>query len=208
MDDAVSITIASYEARATEYIDRTDLLAYFPDHLFLLNRFATLLPGPDVLDVGFGSGRDMLHFNNCGLHVVGIELTQAFLDGLCSYTDICTCKMDMRNLAFRDYAFDGVWCCASFLHLPRSSAINTLQGFYRVLREKGVLGITLKEGEGEEWVTSASASLRNAPRFFTYYHRLEIRQLLTECQFNILSDEIAENHFDEHHDWIQLLCVK
>ncbi|MFN8453886.1 MAG: class I SAM-dependent methyltransferase [Anaerolineae bacterium] len=134
MNDPVTTTIASYEAKANEYIQNTDQLSYFPDLPAMLDKFIALLPGKKVLDVAFGSGRDTFYLSEHGLSVQGIELTQSFIDSLREKAKNPISKMDMRWLGFADNVFDGIWCCAAFLHIPRSQTIMTLNGFSRVLR--------------------------------------------------------------------------
>jgi len=47
--------------------------------------------------------------------------------------------MDMPAPCFRDQAFDGIFTCASFLHVPPELVPATLQGFARMLTPGGVL---------------------------------------------------------------------
>jgi ubiquinone/menaquinone biosynthesis C-methylase UbiE len=206
--DPILTTIASYEAKADEYIHKTDQLAYFPGLPAMLDRFISLLPGHKVLDVAFGAGRDTLYFIEQGLDVEGIELTQAFINALCLKADIPLYKMDMRRLGFTDDAFDGIWCCASFLHLPHTDALATLREFARVLRPAGILYLDLKEGDGEEWVIDSDGNVSNATRYYTYYGIDEICQLLTKADFEVLFTRRQEHIKPNEPFWINLICRK
>jgi len=69
-----------------------------------------------------------------------------------------------------DSTFDGIWACASLLHVPRAEIEDVLHRFARALKPQGVLLITLKEGCGE--------GLAEDGRFFAYYQLDEFAQIL------------------------------
>ena len=79
-------------------------------------------------------------------------------------------RLRVLHLAFDQIAwreeFDGVWACASLLHLPSLQLQTALSRLIGGLRRGGVLYVSLKEGhfEGireERWFTdSTSAGLR------------------------------------------------
>jgi len=208
MNDSISITVASYEAQADEYIRNTDQLAYFPGLPAMLDKFIYLLPGHKVLDVAFGAGRDTLYLIEQGLDVEGIELTQAFINALRQKTHIPLYKMDMRRLGFTDAAFHGIWCCAAFLHLPRIDALGTLKGFARVLQPAGTLYLDLKEGEGEKWVIDSDGNVSKVARYYTYYRIEEISQLLSKAGFEVLFTRRQEHIKPKEPYWINLICRK
>ncbi|HWS84369.1 MAG TPA: class I SAM-dependent methyltransferase [Ktedonobacteraceae bacterium] len=209
MKDVIQETIASYEIKAEEYIRNTDQLSYFPDLPAMLDMFLSMLPGRHILDIAFGSGRDTFYFIEHGLKVEGIELTQAFIDSLRKKIDIPLYKMDMRGLTFKDSSFDGIWCCSAFLHLPRTDALRTLKGFYRILRAKGILYIDLKEGNGEMWVQNNDGHVTEMPRFFTYYQLEEICALLLDAGFRI--EYTRKQRHPKHaykHSWLNIIALK
>lgn len=206
--DPISKTIASYEAKAGEYIKNTESLETFPGLQTMLDSFISLLPGRRILDVAFGSGRDTLYFSQKGLDVEGIELTQAFIDALQLKTSIPLYKMDMRQLKFEDNTFDGIWCCAAFLHIPRTDALTTLQGFARVLKLNGILHLDLKEGFGEKWVTAPDSNVSNAQRYFTYYHFDEICRLLKQAGFEVFATQKRDHIKPNKSFWLNLTCRK
>ena len=208
MSDPVATTIASYEAKSDEYIRNTDQLSYFPDLPDMLDKFISLLPGKRVLDVAFGSGRDTIYLSTHGISTEGIELTQAFIDSLHGKAITPLYKMDMRWLGFADSVFDGIWCCAAFLHVPRSQAIMTLSGFARALKSHGVLYFDLKEGSGDEW--KSEGNVNEARRFFTYYTLGEITQMLVDSNFEILFTRRQEHAKKNSNKplWLNLMCRK
>jgi len=208
MDDPVSVTIKSYQAKVQEYISKTNQLAFFPDLPSMLDRFISELSGPRILDVAFGSGRDTLYLIEHGLNVAGVELTEAFITELKKIVDIPAYRMDMRYLAFADDIFDGIWCCAAFLHLPRKDALPTLRGFARILKPQGILYLDLKEGIGEEWVNSKEGNVTSVARYFTYYSYEQIRGLLEVAGLDLIFSRRQENIKLNKPKWINLICRK
>jgi hypothetical protein len=63
-----------------------------------------------------------------------------------------------------EQAFDGIWACASLLHVPRSEMDDVFRRFTRALRPGGVWYLSFKEGEAEEvrggrWFTDFTEGL-------------------------------------------------
>ena len=90
-------------------------------------------------------------------------------------------KMDMRNLIFPESTFEGIWACASFLHVPKIDAEKTLFEFRRVLKPNGLLYLSVKTGESERLVKKEEY-LRGA-NFFAFYTKEELRGLIKSCKF-------------------------
>jgi len=115
--------------------DRSRFLAHVPD-------------GGAVLDAGCGSGRDALAFKLAGYAV------SAF-DGSARLAAIASANtgLAVRHLTFEamdwDAAFDGVWACATLLHLPAAELPASLGRIRAALRPGGVLYASFKQGETE-----------------------------------------------------------
>ncbi len=201
--DIVGLTIESYNANAAEYIRETGQLPFFPGEQVWLDKFIDLLPGPKVLDAAFGSGCHTLYMLDRGLAVEGIDLTEAFITALHNKVDIPLCKMDMRKLEFRDENFHGLWCNSAFPHLPRQDASSTLDGFARVLRAGGILFLDVQEGAGNEWTAKTKGNVTGTPRYYAYYSKADIIQLVSDAGFEIVSTDKEKNS-----PVLRLLCRK
>jgi ubiquinone/menaquinone biosynthesis C-methylase UbiE len=148
------------------------------------DRFLQMAPSvPHILDVGCGPGRDAAWFEAHGCRVVGVDLSRGMLTQAHPIVHGPLTQLDMRVLPFRDATFDGLWCNAALLHLPKRDAPRALEEFHRVLKSSGTLFISLQSGEGEVWEPSSYGY--NAPRFFARYALEEAAALLTECGFII-----------------------
>lgn len=65
-----------YSEHSSEYIASTIGIDMSPVYAL----FEPLLNGKRILDVGFGSGRDMLYFKSKGYEVFGIDTESAFVE--------------------------------------------------------------------------------------------------------------------------------
>lgn len=92
-------------------------------------------------------------------------------------------EMDMRHLGLPDGHFDGVWCCASLLHLPKTQAPIALTKMRRVLVPDGTLYLGVQEGEGEVW---ESAPYGSVERLFARYTSTEADTLLSNTGYTVI----------------------
>lgn len=106
-------------------------------------------------------------------------------------------KMDMRYMTYNENYFDAVWASASILHLPKSEAVKVISDIYKILKTKGSFYLGLKQGKGEEYKTnSGQGNLNGAKRFFSYYSKEEVENILLNSGFSLqgyLEDTNREN---------------
>jgi len=138
-------TIAYYEANATDYFEQTRDIDMSP----LYDRFLPLLPpGGHILDAGCGSGRDTKVFLERGFRVTAIEAS-APLAALASRFAGCRVRvMRFDELPF-EAEFDGIWACASLLHVPRRELPAILHRLAGALVLGGYLYVSFKRGDAQ-----------------------------------------------------------
>ncbi|MBC8444093.1 class I SAM-dependent methyltransferase [Candidatus Woesearchaeota archaeon] len=198
--DPIKKTIESYNKFAKNYVEYTfDTILQYQ-----LTQFISFLKGKKILDVGAGSGRDAQYLKEEGLKVTGIELSPEVIKEAKRKTRLSFKEMDMRKLDFKDTGFDGVWCCASFIHLPKKDAEKALKEFHRVLTENGVLYLGLKEGEKEGF--ESSHKLNNSDVYVSHYVQEEIEEKLRDCDFEIITTYIEKDA--EGISWINTFARK
>ena len=197
--DQISQAIETYNKYAKAYI------AYTKNRLlqFELNDFIAHIPkGAKILDVGCGSCRDIDYFKEEGIEVTGIDTSEEIIAQAQKEGHEIK-KMDARKLTFKKETFDAIWCMATLADIPKEDNKKVIEQFHKVLKEKGILFIATKEGQGEK--IEQKAQYENAPRFYAYYTKQEAEELLTKNKFTILKSTIVK---DERNKWVEILAQK
>ena len=132
--------------------------------------------GRCVVDVGSGPGGDGLHFANAGLRPWCVDISPGMVER-CRAQGLDAVELDFRHLGRLGRRFAGAWMSFSLLHVPKAQAGMVLEQVHRVLERGGVLAVLLFEGAGEG-VRDADFDRFGVARYFAYYHKLELEQLL------------------------------
>ncbi|MFN0072389.1 MAG: class I SAM-dependent methyltransferase [Chloroflexota bacterium] len=153
-----------------------------PDELTSLARSIVVHAGigSRIIDVGCGIGRDMAWFEQRGLAVTGVDLSEGMLGFARGMVQGSLAAMDMQQLGLASDVFDGAWCCASLLHLPKDSAPLALGEIRRVLKRGAMLVLSVQEGAGESWEASYGT---NSERYFARYQAGEVVDMLIRTGF-------------------------
>ena len=166
-ENAVDTTIQYYEEHAEEFT-RNTLNA---DMASIRSRFLTYIStGCRILDFGCGTGRDSKAFLDLGYDVTAIDGSEA----LCRIARSLT-GLPVRCLDFRDYTpeegevYEGIWACASLLHLQKNELLRVMKVLSQALIPGGAFYVSFKYGtfEGE----------RNG-RHFTDFTMEEFREFI------------------------------
>ena len=118
---------------------------------------ACLSAGALVLDFGCGSGRDTKAFLEQGYQVEAIDGSAELCARSSEYTGIPVKQMLFSELDACD-RYDGIWACASVLHLPKAELADVVKKLGTALKAGGTLYASFKYGDYE--------GMRNG-RFFT-----------------------------------------
>ena len=116
-----------------------------------------LSPGARILDFGCGSGRDSRYFLSKGFEVEACDGSQEMVRIASESTGIEVRKMLFEELAEVD-RYDGIFACASILHVPYAQLGDILAKTARALKDNGILYASFKFGTFE--------GMRNG-RYFT-----------------------------------------
>lgn len=193
-------TSATYDQIAADYAARwasAELLA------LARSRFAArLVPGACVLDVGCGPAWDTLRLRAMGLHVSGLDRSRGMLAQARQRGDLPLMLGDMRRLPVRNGALDGIWACASFLHIPKRTGLDVLREFRRALRPGGAVYIGVKRGTSERWVEHTGG----LQRFFAFYQENEFDTLLASAGFAVCESWIGDDTLGRE-PWINRLAL-
>jgi len=117
----------------------------------LRERFLAFLPKPArILDAGCGSGRDALAFLRSGNLVEAFDASANMAKLASNYTGL---KVACCSFAEAEYSFkfDGIWACASLLHVRRAEIVTVLLHLQGLLVDGGYLYSSFKKGECETY---------------------------------------------------------
>ena len=173
-------TISYYEEHAEEFC-RSTLGA---DMTFCREQFLKYLnPQAHILDAGCGSGRDSKAFAELGYHVTAMDASHkicAEAEKVLGQKVLCQSfeELDMVNM------FDGVWACASLLHVQKEKIPDVLYRLKRALKENGVLYASFKYGEGE---------VVRRGRYFCNFNEGMLEKLMQDAGFEILELFVTED---------------
>lgn len=176
-----------------------------------MEEFEKLLPkGAKLLDAGCGSGRDANDFQTGGFDVTGLDLATELIEHAKQTYSHCKFLLgDIRSLPFKENDFDGVWSNASLLHFETLEDVKkSLQEFYRVLKEKGIVFVGVKLQTGDKKTGLEEDARFTEPRFFQYFTEKEIHELLYEAGFTILASVIEQSKSRANVKWIQVIARK
>jgi len=134
-----------YEDNAQAFFDETIGVDMAP----LYERFLAGVPaGGQVLDAGCGSGRDVLAFLRAGYVVEAFDASPTLAALAETHLGQPVAVLRFEDITWRA-RFDGIWACASLLHVPMAELPGVLQRMAAALKPGGVLYASFKYGTGE-----------------------------------------------------------
>lgn len=112
----------------------------------LRNMFASYLPAEArVIDLGCGSGRDVMAFCDMGHDACGLDAAKDLVEIAKERLDIKVVLGDMSTWKAGE-PYDGIWCCASLIHLDDKEKERFFDNLKHNLKPGGVIYISVKEG--------------------------------------------------------------
>ena len=155
-----------YDFNAKEYINNTincDMSIHY-------EKFIKYLPKRGkILDVGFGSGRDLIYFKSLEYEVEGIDISIEFIKNMKSQGFVVS-LMSVIEMNFKN-KYDGIWACASLLHIKREQLEEVFIKCINALKENGVLYCLFKYVDME---------VEKDNRYFNYINEEVIKNIIDE----------------------------
>ena len=160
-------TLNYYNANAQDFVKGTVGVDF---HITQDRFLAQLVAGACILDFGCGSGRDTKYFLERGYAVEATDGSKELCKLASEHTGISVKKMLFDEL-YAVAKYDGIWACASILHLGWADLVVVMRKMVRAVKGEGVIYTSFKYGHftGE----------RNG-RFFTDLDEEGLARLLKE----------------------------
>ncbi len=135
------------------------------------NSFLSMLEqGAFILDFGCGSGRDSRYFLQKGFQVEACDGSEEMVKTAMKITGIPVKKMLFSELD-EEGKYDGIFACASILHVPSKELPDIISRMRRAVKKGGVLYVSFKYGTFE--------GIRNG-RYFTDQTEDSLKTILDE----------------------------
>ena len=193
--EVVDKTLEYYQKNADLFVEGTVSVDMHDAQMRFLRM---LLPHAYILDFGCGSGRDAKAFLDQGYQVDAVDGSPE----LCCMASELIGK-PVKQILFDDLSvsnqYDGIWACASILHLPRRDLVGVLQKISNALKTDGVLYTSFKYGSYE--------GMRDG-RYFTDFTEESLGNLMDEVPSLLIVDTwITDDVRPEREErWINTLA--
>lgn len=191
-------SIDYYNRYAVPYFEETAEL----DMEDIIRPFIELLPeNAEVLDLGCGSGRDTVTLSENGFYVTAMDGSEEMCRLAEVHTDQDVLCMTYEEMDF-DEVFDGIWACASLVHLTEDEMKRVLKKLVCALQKGGVLYFSVHKGERDGMYNG---------RYFRDYTKREILALLEQFEelelLNIWTTQDVRSGKSEGQ-WLNVLVRK
>jgi SAM-dependent methyltransferase len=157
-------------------------------------------PGGEILDAGCGSGRDSAAFVNAGYQVTAFDASAELVRLARKHSGTPVLQMRFQDIEWSE-CFDGIWACASLLHVPNEEMVPVFLKLAESLRKNATLYGSFKLGVGE---------VERGGRRFTNHTEQSLRQLIERIpQLTLVETWISEDVRPERSEsWLNFFCIR
>ena len=182
-----------YEKNASKYIEDTINCDMSEQYKFFLKN----MPKKGmILDIGFGSGRDMKYFKSLGYAVEGIDPTISFVNNLKDEFDVYHKRVEDINIINR---YEGIWACASLLHVKREDLLDVFRRCFLAIKHDGVMYASFKYGDFEGIIDD---------RYFIYLTEDKLINIINQTSFKIEKLWINGDKLNREARWLNVVLKK
>ena len=171
------------------------------DMSYWRERFMKYVPdGGRILDAGCGSGRDSKAFIEKGYSVVAFDASKEMCRLASEFIGQEVWQIRFDEMSFDD-EFDGIWACASLLHVSENEMDSIALKLKDALVGGGTLYASFKYGEG---------AVEKKERSFTNFTEETLRDLFESAGFQVLETDYSLDVRPGREDekWVNIICRK
>ena len=138
-------TLEYYNVNAEKFVESTLSVDFSQVQCEFLN---LLMPESYILDFGCGSGRDTKYFLEHGFRVDAVDGSAELCRIASEFTGIQVHQMLFQELQEKE-KYDGIWACASVLHVSNIELADILQKMCNAVKTDGIIYTSFKYGDFE-----------------------------------------------------------
>ena len=187
-----------YNLNASDMIENTLKVDLQP----IYEKFEShLKPGVKVLDVGFGSGRDSLHFDAKGFEVVSIDFAQEVYNRGKILLNTEVLLVDVKDIRYKN-EFSGIWASAVFFHFTETELKEIFSKCAEALKDKGIIYSSFKYGSEE---------VNRHGRYFNDFDETKWQRLMDVIPEFELTEMWKTNDARDNHNtqcWLNVILTK
>lgn len=173
----------------------------------LKGAFDSLPAGAKILEIGSADGENAIILESFGYEVVASDVAPAFIDA-CKKQGLKTIKLNVLEDDLPD-KLSGVLCWRVFVHFTYDDILFVLKRIYEALLPEGrfVFNVIDEATHGcrEEWKDFEGDYKMGVERYYAYYNKMEIEEIIKETEFKIVSEW---HEHGGHNDWFCFVVEK
>jgi len=198
-----SQSIAFYNTHAESFFHDTVTVNLTP----LYQAFLPLLPEQgSILDAGCGSGRDSQFFLEQGFKVSAFDASSELVKKASELLGVHGISgVSVQENTFEHYqsneTFDGIWACASLLHVPSAQLKASFINLASLLKDNGIFYCSFKHGDND---------IERNGRYFTNATEPRLRSFIKNTDLAIQRTWLtADARPDRKNEqWLNAILVK
>lgn len=161
---------------------------------FLHSLVCRLRKGARILDVGCGSGRDLLWLKQHGFCPTGFERSAGLAEFAAQHSGCPIIRGDFLLYDFSRLHFDAILLVGALVHLAEDELGSALVRIGKALITNGLIYLTLKEGKG--------SMLSEDGRIFILWERDKLERIVFASGFEILDFARDVSALDNGEAWL------
>lgn len=162
--------------------------------LFLMPLVKRLKPGARILDIGCGSGRDLLWLKKRGFRVTGFERSPGLADLARGKTGCKIIEGDFESYDFSQFQADALILIGALVHVPHEKLSDVFGKVLKAVRPDGHLLVSLKQGKGKKESSDG--------RIFYLWEDDELREIFKKQKYSVLEYFAQVSDIAEDDIWL------
>ena len=168
----------------------------------LINKFTSYLqPGAHILDAGSGVGRDTKTFLDMGFKVSAFDASEEMVKMSTEYTGVQTRLLKFEEMDY-DNEFDGIWACASLLHVKKEDMEVVFSKLSKALKQNGILFVSYKYRDIDYEKDGRFFSCFTNDEFDTFTQKFKDFKILSK----FITFDVRPNRIDEK--WLNAIICR